>query len=160
MTTIMLLAVAAWLLLERFGPGSNVAAWMSMLLILVLTVLGVMDHEAKSNTHGMKRRGVCILVSTIGGFVAFIAFMLSTDLMEPYLPLDGPLDTSDGPVKYAVVAANAVAMVLGSWLPLRAMRLWREHGSRFWREEPHDGDSSLNRRCLRRGSEPRQVRSH
>lgn len=125
MTTIILLAIAAMLTLERFGPSSSVGGPMCMLLVLALIVRGVTAHEAKSSEGDEMHRGTCMVVSAIGGFAAFILFVLSTDLIEPYLPTDGPLDSSEDPAKYALVAASAIVMVLGSWLPLRAMNRWR-----------------------------------
>ncbi|MCK1395999.1 hypothetical protein [Bradyrhizobium sp. 1] len=127
MTTIILLAIAAMLTLERFGPGSSVGGPMSMLLVLVLIILGVTAHEAKSRERDEMRRGICIVVSIIGGVAAFILIALSIDAIEPYLPIEGPLDSSEDPVKYALVAATAIVVVLGSWLPLRAMNRLRSH---------------------------------
>jgi len=47
------------------------------------------------------------------------------EAMLPYLHLEGSLASSQHPLKFVLVAAIAICMVLGSWLPLWAVNRLR-----------------------------------
>ena len=132
MTSIILHAIAAMLLEERFGPASGVGGVTTVMAILVLIVWAVAAHEARSGPRGVVNWIVSIIASVIGGLAALTFISFAIDMMLPYLPIEGSIDSSEHPVKYVLVAATAILVVLGSWIPLRATR-------RFAKENPPPG---------------------
>ncbi|MDH2357420.1 hypothetical protein QCM77_41055 [Bradyrhizobium sp. SSUT18] len=126
MKTITLLAVAVMLLVEIFGPTSSVGGSMSFMLIFVLVVLTVAIYEAWSNKRGAIGWIVNIFAAAFGGLVAVALIGMAMDAMLPYLHLEGSLASSQHPLKYVVVAAIAIVMVLGSWMPLWAVNRLRD----------------------------------
>ncbi|WP_342730098.1 hypothetical protein [Bradyrhizobium sp. B117] len=122
MTSIILHAIAAMLLEERFGPASGVGGVTTVMAILVLIAWAVAAHEARSGPRGVVNWIVSIIASVIGGLAALIFISFAIDMMLPFLPIEGSIDSSEHPVKYVLVAATAILVVLGSWIPLRATR--------------------------------------
>ena len=125
MKTITLLAVAAMLLLEAFGPTSSVGGSMSFMLVFVVVMLAVAIYEAWSNGRGAIGWIVNVLVCAFGALVAIALVGMAMDLVLPYLHLEGSLASSQNPLKYVVVAAVAIIMVLGSWIPLQVLNRLR-----------------------------------
>ncbi|MBR0950872.1 hypothetical protein [Bradyrhizobium canariense] len=126
MKTITLLAVAAMLLVEIFGPKASVGGSMSFVLVFVLVVLAVAIYEAWSNKRGAIGWIVNLFVSVFGGLVAIALIGMAMEAMLPHLHLEGSLASSQHPLKYILVAAIAICMVLGSWVPLWAVNRFRD----------------------------------
>ncbi|MFL5237195.1 MAG: hypothetical protein ACJ8EL_06250, partial [Rhizomicrobium sp.] len=63
--------------------------------------------------------------SAVGWLVAVALIGMAVEAMLPYLHLEGSLASSQHPLKYVLVAAIAICMVLGSWLPLLAVNRFR-----------------------------------
>ena len=125
MKTITLLAVAAMLLLEAFGPTSSVGGSMSFMLVFVVVTLAVAIYEAWSNERGVMGWIVNLFASIVGGLTAVALIGMGMEAVLPYLRLEGSLASSQHPLNYAVVAIIAILMVLGSWLPLRVLNRLR-----------------------------------
>ncbi|MCK1346322.1 hypothetical protein IVB25_20110 [Bradyrhizobium sp. 193] len=125
MKAITLLAVAAMLLVEIFGSKASVGGSMSFMLVFVLVMLAVAIYEAWSNERGAIGWIVNLLASAVGGLVAVALIGMAVEAMLPYLHLEGSLASSQHPLKYVLVAAIAICMVLGSWLPLLAVNRFR-----------------------------------
>ena len=125
MKTITLLAVAAMLLVEVFGPTSSVGGPMSFMLVFVVVMLTVAIHEAWSNGRGPVGWIVNLFASAFGGLVAVALIGMGMETLLPYVHLEGSLASSQHPLKYGVVAAIAILMVLGSWLPLWLVNRFR-----------------------------------
>ncbi|MCK1477712.1 hypothetical protein IVB27_23620 [Bradyrhizobium sp. 197] len=51
---------------------------------------------------------------------------MAMEAMLPYLHLEGSLASSQHPLKYALVIAIAIVMVLGSWMPIWAVNRFRD----------------------------------
>ncbi|GMO41164.1 MULTISPECIES: hypothetical protein [Bradyrhizobium] len=126
MKTITLVAVAAVLLLEVFGPTSSVGGSMSFMLVLALVVLAVAIYEAWSNGRGAIGWVVNIVAAAFGGLLAVALIGMGMDAMLPYLQLEGSLASSQNPVKYVVVTLVAIVIVLGSWIPLQIVNRLRD----------------------------------
>jgi hypothetical protein len=122
---ITLLAVAAMLLVEIFGSKASVGGSMSFMLVFVLVVLAVAIYEAWSNKRGAIGWMVNLFASVLGGLVAVALIAMAMDATLPYLHLEGSLASSQNPLKYVLVAAIAIVMVLGSWMPLWAVNRFR-----------------------------------
>lgn len=125
MKAITLLAVAAMLLVEIFGPKASVGGSMSFMLVFVLVVLAVAIYEAWSNKRGAMGWIVNLFASIIGGLVAVALIGMGMEALLPHLHLEGSLASSQHPLKYVLVAAIAIVMVLGSWMPLWAVNRLR-----------------------------------
>ncbi|WP_027517787.1 hypothetical protein [Bradyrhizobium sp. WSM1417] len=125
MKAITLLAVAAMLLVEVFGSKASVGGSMSFMLIFVLVMLAVAIFEAWSNKRGAMGWIVNLFASVVGGLVAVALIGIAMEAMLPYLHLEGSLASSQHPLKFVLVAAIAICMVLGSWLPLWAVNRLR-----------------------------------
>ncbi|UPK23720.1 hypothetical protein [Bradyrhizobium sp. 195] len=125
MKTITLLAVAAMLLLEAFGPTSSVGGSMTFMLVFVVVMLAVAIYEAWSNRRGAIGWVVNVFASAFGALVAIALVGMAMDILLPYLRLEGSLASSQHPLKYVVVAAVALLMVLGSWIPLQVLNRLR-----------------------------------
>lgn len=119
MASIILLAIAAMLLLEKFGPSSDAAGLMFWMLIFALIVLAVVMREPRSSERGPIGWIVRIFASAIGGWVGLTLISFAIDPLLAYVHFEGSIDQSEGPLKYSLVAATAVVVVLGSWLPVR-----------------------------------------
>jgi hypothetical protein len=122
---ITLLAVAAMLLVEIFGPQASVGGSMSFMLVFVLVVLAVAIYEAWSNKRGVMGWIVNLFASIIGGLVAVALIGMGMEALLPHLHLEGSLASSQHPLKYVLVAAIAIVMVLGSWMSLWAVNRLR-----------------------------------
>ncbi|TFV72126.1 hypothetical protein E4K64_25340 [Bradyrhizobium frederickii] len=125
MKTITLLAVAAMLLLEVFGPTSSVGGSMSFMLVFVVVMLAVAIYEAWSTKRGVMGWIVNLFASIVGGLTAVALIGMAMEAVLPYLRLEGSLASSQHPLKYVVVAAMAIFMVLGSWIPLLVLNRLR-----------------------------------
>ncbi|MCK1723468.1 hypothetical protein [Bradyrhizobium sp. 141] len=125
MKTITLLAMAALLLLEAFGPTSSVGGPMTFMLVFVVVMLAVAIYEAWSNRRGTIGWIVNVFACAFGGLVAIALVGMAMDIVLPYLHLEGSLASLQHPLKYVVVAAVALLMVLGSWLPLQLLNRHR-----------------------------------
>jgi len=125
MKTITLLAVAAMLLLEVFGPTSSVGGSMSFMLVFVVVTLAVAIDEAWSNRRGVLGWIVNLLASIIGGLTTIALVGMGMEAILPYLHLEGSLASSQQPLKYVVVAVIAILMVAGSWIPLQIVNRLR-----------------------------------
>ena len=126
MKTITLLAVAAMLLLEVFGPTSSVGGSMGFVLVLLVVMLAVAIYEAWSNRRGAIAWTVNIFASVVGGLTTIALIGMAIETVLPYLNLEGSLASSQHPLKYVVVAVIAILMVLGSWIPLRIVNRLRD----------------------------------
>ncbi|MFB6417085.1 MULTISPECIES: hypothetical protein [Bradyrhizobium] len=126
MKTITLLAVAVMLLLEIFGPTSSVGGSMTFMLVFVVVILAVAIYEAWLNRRGTIGWIVNVLVCAFGALVAIALVGMAMDSGLPYLHLEGSLASSQHPLKYAVVAAVALLIVLGSWIPLQIVNRLRD----------------------------------
>ena len=126
MKTITLLAVAAVVLLEVFGPTSSVGGSMSFMLVLALVVLAVAIYEAWSNGRDAIGWVVNIVAAAFGGLLGVALIGMGMDAMLPYLQLEGSLASSQNPVKYVVVTLVAIVIVLGSWIPLQIVNRLRD----------------------------------
>ncbi|WP_314950857.1 hypothetical protein [Bradyrhizobium cosmicum] len=126
MKTITLLAVAAMLLVEILGSKSSVGGSMNFMLIFVLVMLTVAIYEAWSNKRGAIGWIVNLFASAVGGLVAVAVIGMAMEAMLPHLHLEGSLASSQNPLKYVLIAAIAICMVLGSWMPLWAVNRLRD----------------------------------
>ena len=126
MRTITLLAVAAILLLEVFGPRSSVGGSMGFMLVFFVVILAVAIYEAWSNGRGAIGWIVNIVASVVGGLTAIALIGMALETILPYLHLEGSLASSQHPLKYVVVTVIAILMVLGSWIPLRIVNRLRD----------------------------------
>jgi hypothetical protein len=122
---ITLLAVAAMLLVETFGTKASVGGSMSFMLVFVLVVLAVAIYEAWSHQRGATGWIVNLFASLLGGLVAVALIGMGMEALLPHLHLEGSLASSQHPLKYVLVAAIAICMVLGSWMPLWAVNRFR-----------------------------------
>ena len=118
MKTITLLAVAAMLLLEVFGPTSSVGGSMSFMLVFVVVTLAVAIYEAWANRRGALGWIVNLFVSILGGLTAIAVIGMAMETILPHLHLGGSLASSQDPLKYVLVVVIAILMVAGSWIPL------------------------------------------
>lgn len=118
MKTITVLAVIAMFVLEVAGPASSVGGSLSFMLVLVAVVLAVAIHEAWSNRRGAFGWIVNIFVSAFGALLAVALIGIAMEAMLPHLHLEGPFASWQNPLKYLAVAAIAILMVWGSWIPL------------------------------------------
>ncbi len=125
MKTITLLAVAAMLLLEIFGPTSSVGGSMSFMLVFVVVTLAVPIEEAWSNRRGAIGWIVNLFASVLGGLTAIALIGMAMEAILPQLHLEGSLASSQHPLKYVVVAVIAIMMVAGSWIPLQLVNRLR-----------------------------------
>lgn len=125
MKAIILLAMAAMLLVEIFGPKESVGGSMTFMLVFVLVVLSVAIHEAWSQARGAGGWIVNLFASAVGGLFAIALIGMAMEAMLPHLHLEGSLASSQQPLKYGLVAAMALFMVLGSWLPLQLVNRLR-----------------------------------
>ncbi|MGT2500448.1 hypothetical protein ACVOMS_05685 [Bradyrhizobium guangxiense] len=125
MKTITLLAVAAMLLLEVFGPTSSVGGSMSFTLVFVVVTLAVPIYEAWSNRRGAIGWIVNLFVSILGGLTAIAVIGMAMETILPHLHLEGSLASSQHPLKYVVVAVIGILMVAGSWIPLQIVNRLR-----------------------------------
>jgi hypothetical protein len=121
----MLLAVAAMLLLEVFGPTSSVGGSMSFTLVFVVVTLAVPIYEAWSNRRGAIGWIVNLFVSILGGLTAIAVIGMAMETILPHLHLEGSLASSQHPLKYVVVAVIGILMVAGSWIPLQIVNRLR-----------------------------------
>ena len=126
MRTITLLAVAAMLLLEVFGPRSSVGGSMGFMLVFFVVILAVAIYEAWANGRGAIGWIVNIVASVVGGLTAIALIGMALETILPYLHLEGSLASSQHPLKYVVVTVIAILMVLGSWIPLRIVNRLRD----------------------------------
>lgn len=113
------------LLVEIFGPKASVGGSMSFMLVFVLVVLAVAIYEAWSNKRGAMGWIVNLFASITGGLVAVALIGMGMEALLPHLHLEGSLASSQHPLKYVLVAAIAIVMVLGSWMPLWAVNRLR-----------------------------------
>ncbi|TQF37217.1 hypothetical protein UNPF46_19815 [Bradyrhizobium sp. UNPF46] len=125
MKTITLLAVAAMLLLEVFGPTSSVGGSMSFMLVFVVVTLAVAVDEAWSNGRGAFGWIVNVFASIFGGLTTIALVGMGMEAILTYLHLEGSLASSQQPLKYVVVAVIAILMVAGSWIPLQIVNRLR-----------------------------------
>lgn len=125
MKAITLLAVAAMLLVETFGTKASVGGSMSFMLVFVLVVLAVAIYEAWSHQRGATGWIANLFASLLGGLVAVALIGMGMEALLPHLHLEGSLASSQHPLKYVLVAAIAICMVLGSWMPLWAVNRFR-----------------------------------
>ncbi|WP_298243433.1 hypothetical protein [uncultured Bradyrhizobium sp.] len=125
MKTITLLAVAAMLLLEVFGPTSSVGGSMSFMLVFVVVTLAVAIDEAWANRRGALGWIVNLFVSILGGLTAIAVIGMAMETILPHLHLGGSLASSQDPLKYVLVVVIAILMVAGCWIPLQIVNRLR-----------------------------------
>ena len=125
MKIITLITILVLLLLEFFGPKSSVGGPMAEMLVLCLVVLAVALYEAWSNQRGVLGWIVNIVASIFGGFVAFAVIGMAMDEILTRIHFQGSLASSHHPVKYGLTVAVAILTVLGAWLPIRFVNLFR-----------------------------------
>lgn len=127
MWIIMLITVAGVLLLDLTGaiPQSSVGGPMTIFFAAVLAMLAYGIYEAWSNKRGVLGWIVSIVGSFFGGIVAGLVGAEIMDLVLPHLHLDGPLATSQHPLRYILPAVMMLFMLSGSWVALRIVNRFR-----------------------------------
>ena len=127
MRTITLVGVIGILLIDFAGgiPKSSVGGPLTFLLILFLAMLAVGLHDAWSNKRGVLGWIVSIVCSVIGGFLAVILGGLVIEPIFPLLELDGPLATSQHPMRYILSAGVMLLTLFGSWVALQIVNRFR-----------------------------------
>ena len=68
---------------------------------------------------------VSIVCSIIGGFLALALGSLVMEAILPLIKLDGPLATSQHPMRYISLAGMMALMLLGSWGALQIVNRFR-----------------------------------
>ena len=127
MRTITLVGVIGILLIDFAGgiPKSSVGGPLTFLLILFLAMLAVGLHDAWSNKRRVLGWIVSIVCSVIGGFLAVILGGLVIEPIFPLLELDGPLATSQHPMRYILSAGVMLLTLFGSWVALQIVNRFR-----------------------------------
>ena len=97
----------------------------TLLAVVAMLLLAVAIYEAWSNGRGAIGWIVNVLACAFGALIAIALVGMAMDLVLPYLRLEGSLASSQNPLKYVVVAAIALVMVLGSWIPLQVLNRLR-----------------------------------
>ncbi|MCK1388175.1 hypothetical protein [Bradyrhizobium sp. 21] len=95
------------------------------MLVFVLVVLGVAIYEAWSSKHAAIGWIINLFASIIGGLVMIALVGMAMEALLPYLHLERSLAFSQHPLKYGLVAAIAICVVLGSWIPLWTLNRFR-----------------------------------
>jgi len=122
---IVPLAIAAMLMAEIFGPKESVGGSMTFMLVFIVVTLSVAAYEAWSQVRGVGGWIVNIIAAGIGGLFAVALIGMAMEEMLPHLHLEGSLASSQHPLKYLLVTAMALFIVLGSWLPLQLVNRLR-----------------------------------
>lgn len=125
MKAIVPLAIAAMLMAEIFGPKESVGGSMTFMLVFIVVTLSVAAYEAWSQVRGVGGWIVNIIAAGIGGLFAVALIGMAMEEMLPHLHLEGSLASSQHPLKYLLVTAMALFIVLGSWLPLQLVNRLR-----------------------------------
>lgn len=125
MKAIVPLAIAAMLMAEIFGPRESVGGSMTFMLVFIVVTLSVAAYEAWSQVRGVGGWIVNIIAAGIGGLFAVALIGMAMEEMLPHLHLEGSLASSQHPLKYLLVTAMALFIVLGSWLPLQLVNRLR-----------------------------------
>jgi hypothetical protein len=127
MRTITLVGVIGILLFDFAGaiPKSSVGGPLVLFLILFLAMLAVGLHDAWSNKRGVLGWVASIICAVIGGFLAVTLGGLIMEAILPHLELNGPLATSQHPMRYVSSAGMMVLTLLGSWAVLQIVNRFR-----------------------------------
>lgn len=125
MKIITLIAVLVLLLLEFIGPKSSVGGPITEMFVLCVVVLVVGIYEAWSNKRGVVGWVVNIIAAVFGGLVAFAVIGIGMDEILTRIHFEGRLASSHHPLKYILTIAVAILTVLGAWLPIRLVNLFR-----------------------------------
>jgi hypothetical protein len=127
MRIITLVCIIGILLIDVAGaiPNSSVGGPMAILLLFFLAMLAVGLHDAWSNKRGVLGWIVSIVCSIIGGFLALALGSLVMEAILPLIKLDGPLATSQHPMRYISLAGMMALMLLGSWGALQIVNRFR-----------------------------------
>jgi hypothetical protein len=127
MRIITLVGILGILLVDFAGaiPKSSVGGPMALLLMVFLAMLAVGFHDAWSNKRGVLGWIVSIVCSIIGGFLALALGSLVMEAILPLIKLDGPLATSQHPMRYISLAGMMALMLLGSWGALQIVNRFR-----------------------------------
>ena len=127
MKIITLVCVIGVLLLDFAGaiPKSSVGGPMTLLLMYFFAMLAVGFHDAWSNKRGVLGWIVSIVCSLVGGFLGVIFAGLVLEEILPLLALNGPLATSQHPMRYIAPAGMMALTLLGSWGALQIVNRLR-----------------------------------
>ena len=98
---------------------------MAILLLFFLAMLAVGFHDAWSNKRGVLGWIVSIVCAIIGGFLALALGSLVMEAILPLIKLDGPLATSQHPMRYVAYAGMMALTLLGSWAALQIVNRFR-----------------------------------
>lgn len=128
MKIILIVSVLVVLVSELAGaiPDSSVGGPMALLFLFVIAMLAVGIHDAWSNGRGVLGWIVSIFCAVIGGGVAMS--LAGVVIMEPILPLlklNGPLATSQHPMRYIAPVGMILITLLGSWGALKIVNRFR-----------------------------------
>ena len=128
MKTITIVSVLVVVVSELTGaiPNSSVGGPMALLFLFIMAMLAVGIHDAWSNGRGVLGWIVSIVCAVISGGVAM--FLAGVVIMEPILPLlklDGPLATSQHPMRYIAPVGMMLITLLGSWGALKIVNRLR-----------------------------------
>jgi hypothetical protein len=127
MRIITVVSVIGIVLADVVGaiPRSSVGGPLTLLLMFFLAMLAVGLHEAWSNKRGVLGWIVSIVCSVIGGFAALSIGGLVMEEILPRLGLNGPLATSQHPMRYISPAIMMVVTLLGAWAALQLVNRFR-----------------------------------
>jgi hypothetical protein len=106
-------------------PKSSVGGPLTLFLIFFLAMLAVGLHEAWSNKRGAFGWIASIVCSVIGGFLAITFAGLVMEAILPFLGLNGPLATSQHPMRYVSYAGMMLLTLSGSWIALQIVNRFR-----------------------------------
>jgi len=121
MWIIVLVGVLGVLALDLAGgiPAASVGGPLTLLFLFVLAMLAVGFHEAWVQGRGTGGWILSIIFALIGGFLGLTFGTVVLEAILPSLHLDGPLATSDSPVRAIAYAGMMLLTLMGSWLALR-----------------------------------------
>lgn len=124
MRIISLVGIVGIVLLDFAGaiPKASVGGPLALLFLFVVAMLAVGIHEAWSNGRGVLGWITSIVCSVIGGFLALTLGSLIFEAIIPFLDLNGPLATSQHPMRYVLSAGMMALTLFGSWSALQLVR--------------------------------------
>lgn len=127
MRAITLVAVAAVLLIDVLGviPKSSVGGPLTLMLIFFLAILAVGIHEAWTHGRGVLGWIASLLAALVGGFAAAALGGMLLEKVLPLLKLDGPLASSQHPMRYLSTAGMMLVTLMGAWASLWILNRFR-----------------------------------
>ncbi len=123
----MLVSVIGILLLDVTGaiPKASVGGAMTMFFAFLVAMFTLGVYEAISNKRGVFGWIVSIVCALVGGLVAALVGAQILDEILPLMKLDGPLVTSQHPMRYLAPAGMMIFTLLGSWAALKIVNRFR-----------------------------------